>query len=83
MIIDRRVRVAIQCDDGRAENGCEGPAPDGRCPRAARDGRVACAGARIQPLRGTAADGQRIVVDSTEDRCPLADLVHAASAPWD
>jgi hypothetical protein len=83
MMINRRVRVAIAYGDGRVEDRCEGPTPDGGCPRTTRNGRVACAGARILPLWGTSADGEQILVSGVAGRCPLAGLVRVAPAPWD
>lgn len=84
MMTNRRVRVAIAFDDGRGEDRCEGPAPDGGCPRATRrNGLVTCTGARILPLCGTFADGEQILVSSEGGRCPLAGLVRVVPAPWD
>ena len=83
MIINRRVRVAVSFDDGRPEERCHGPALDGACPRASRDGRTACAGGQLLALAGTSRDGGRIVVGRRNERCPLADLVRPDPAPWD
>jgi hypothetical protein len=81
MMISRRVRVAIAFGDG--EERCEGPTPDGCCPRATGEDRVACAGARILPLCGTSADGEWVLVGGASARCPLAELVRVVRAPWD
>lgn len=83
MIINRRVRVAIAFEGGLAESRCDGPTADGGCPHLDAAGRVACAGAEILPLRGTAADGQRLPVDGNSARCPLTALTQVAPAPWD
>lgn len=83
MLINRRVRVAIAFDGGRAEGRCHGPTPDGDCPHVDAGGRVACAGAEILPLHGTDADGRRLLVDRDCARCPLAAFTQTAPAPWD
>jgi hypothetical protein len=54
-------------------NLCQGPSPDGQCPRAYA-GELPCAGARVVPMRGTSADGLPFSVpaDQHGPRCPLA-----------
>ena len=83
MMINRRVHVVVSFDDGRTPHRCFGPDPDGGCPHPTEDGGPACAGGRILPLRGTAADGEELEVSCTALRCPLAYIVRAVPAPWD
>ncbi len=73
MMVDRSVRVAIRFDDGRAQQQCVGPSSDALCPLADQRAVVACAGGAILALRGTVADGHRMIVGrGVGPRCPLA-----------
>jgi hypothetical protein len=67
-----RLFAIVSRPDGKLMNLCPGPAPDGRCASAER-GEVPCAGARVVPLRGTAADGLpfSVAVAQQGPRCPL------------
>jgi hypothetical protein len=84
MMIDRGVRVVIRFDDGRTEQQCGGPDAEGLCPLASQEDGGVCAGGEIVALRGTVADGSRLIVGRREGpRCPLALLVRHVPAPWD
>lgn len=56
----------------RLENLCPGPSADGDCPQAVDDV-LPCAGKRVIPLRGTAANGLIFSVGSEQrgPGCPL------------
>jgi hypothetical protein len=83
-MVDRRVVATIAMRDGRGTERCHGPAWDGHCPRPRSDGTIPCAGGRILPLRGTAADGVWLAAPGgAGTRCPLAGLVSIVTAPWD
>jgi hypothetical protein len=68
-----RIFTIVSRWDGKLMNLCSGPSPDGRCSRADR-GELPCAGARVVPLRGTAADGLpfSIAVGQQGPVCPLS-----------
>ena len=83
MMINRRVHVVVTFADGRAALRCVGPDANGGCPHPAEDGGAACAGGRILPLQGTAADGAQLEVSCAAQRCPLAHIVRSVPAPWD
>lgn len=60
---------------GEVLDRCVGPLPDGRCPRAADDGRVPCAGHALAPQAGTGFEGWKLdIVDADLDECPIAVL---------
>lgn len=58
---------------GEKIDECAGPLNSGRCPRAAADGAIPCAGRRVMPLRGTSANGYKFAISGRERNiCPLA-----------
>lgn len=67
-----RLFAIVSRRDGTLMNLCAGPSPHGRCSRVER-GEIPCAGARVIPMRGTAADGLPFSIASGQQGpvCPL------------
>jgi len=67
-----RLFAIVSRPNGKLMNLCQGPSLIGRCSRA-ETGEVPCAGARVVPMRGTAANGLpfSVAVDQRGPRSPL------------
>lgn len=68
-----RLFAIVRRPGGHLDNLCPGPLPDGTCARV-ESGTLPCAGERVIPLRGTAANGLPFTVPAglRGPRCPMA-----------